>query len=390
MSLAGQVSLLATRIGAEIKSVRSVMLQSLAVGTVTTGAAGSNAAVTIAGTAPTQTINFTIPQGAAGTVGAAAVTTSTSTTSMTIGTGSFVITTATALTLPVGQTVRIWNTGTPANYMVGQITAISGTSVTVSVTEIGGSGTLTAWTIAIGAFKGAVGSTGPTGQGLIAGGATGDVLRKASATDYATSWSTPTSASTASALMVRDANGRASVADPSLSTDIATKNYVDTKAPSLSSNFTNQDFGVGAPGQVAFTAANGMYFVPVRISGNCTITGIRFKKGTGVTAANVIGALYNSSGTLVANSATAGTAEGTTAGVVVTCAFTAAYTAAPGLYYMAIIGSSTSADFYGWTTTNYLGPAQYAAQASFVVPASFTPVASTTLASVSVPQLATY
>lgn len=39
-----------------------------------------------------------------------------------------------------------------------------------------------------------------------------------------------TSLSTASTLVKRDANGRASVADPSASTDIATKNYADTKA----------------------------------------------------------------------------------------------------------------------------------------------------------------
>lgn len=42
-----------------------------------------------------------------------------------------------------------------------------------------------------------------------------------------------TSASTASRVIVRDANGRASVVDPSASTDIATKNYVDTRAPKI-------------------------------------------------------------------------------------------------------------------------------------------------------------
>lgn len=42
---------------------------SLSVGTVTTGAAGSDAVVTIAGTAPNQTISFTIPQGIQGIQG---------------------------------------------------------------------------------------------------------------------------------------------------------------------------------------------------------------------------------------------------------------------------------------------------------------------------------
>ncbi|WP_249873000.1 hypothetical protein, partial [Oceanobacillus saliphilus] len=39
----------------------------LSVGTVTTGAAGSNAAASITGTAPAQVVNFTIPRGNAGT-----------------------------------------------------------------------------------------------------------------------------------------------------------------------------------------------------------------------------------------------------------------------------------------------------------------------------------
>lgn len=42
---------------------------SLSIGTVTTGAAGSSASATITGTAPTQTLNLTIPQGAAGAGG---------------------------------------------------------------------------------------------------------------------------------------------------------------------------------------------------------------------------------------------------------------------------------------------------------------------------------
>lgn len=42
---------------------------SLSIGTVTTGAAGSSAAATITGTAPNQTLNLTIPRGDAGTGG---------------------------------------------------------------------------------------------------------------------------------------------------------------------------------------------------------------------------------------------------------------------------------------------------------------------------------
>jgi hypothetical protein len=134
----------------------------LSIGTVTTGSAGSQAAASITGTAPTQTLNLTIPTGPTGSTGPTPVTTTTSATSTTIATGSLVFTTAAAMSVPVGDTLRIWNTGTPANYMVGQITAISGTSVTVNVTETGGSGTFTAWTLAQGAFKGATGGSGTT------------------------------------------------------------------------------------------------------------------------------------------------------------------------------------------------------------------------------------
>lgn len=69
MSLAGNINLLATAIGQQIKTIKTNMLQSLSIGTVTTGAAGSNAAATITGVAPNQVLNLTIPQGAAGAGG---------------------------------------------------------------------------------------------------------------------------------------------------------------------------------------------------------------------------------------------------------------------------------------------------------------------------------
>jgi len=75
----------------------------------------------------------------------------TSTTSLTIGTGSKTLTTQTGKNFQVGQFVTVANTATPANYMVGQVTGYNtGTgSLTVNVTVVGGSGTYTAWTIAI-------------------------------------------------------------------------------------------------------------------------------------------------------------------------------------------------------------------------------------------------
>ena len=73
--------------------------------------------------------------------------TGTSTTSLAVGTGSKTLTTQSGKNWYVGQAVRISNTATPANYMDGQVTSYSGTSLVVSVGSVGGSGTFTAWTI---------------------------------------------------------------------------------------------------------------------------------------------------------------------------------------------------------------------------------------------------
>ena len=89
------------------------------------------------------------------TVGTSAVNASTnggsSTTSLAIGTGSKTLTTQTGKTWFIGQFVIIAMTMTPANYMIGQITAYdSGTgSLTVNVTAFGGSGTYSTWTISV-------------------------------------------------------------------------------------------------------------------------------------------------------------------------------------------------------------------------------------------------
>jgi hypothetical protein len=49
--------------------------------------------------------------------------------------------------LTVGSSVLIYSTASPTNYMVATITSYSGTSLVVTATGSGGSGTLSAWTI---------------------------------------------------------------------------------------------------------------------------------------------------------------------------------------------------------------------------------------------------
>lgn len=79
-----------------------------------------------------------------------------SATSITIGTGSKVFTTAATLSILVGDRVRVYSRATPGslgasvatgNIMIGTVTAYAGTSLTVNVTSTNGAGTLTDWNI---------------------------------------------------------------------------------------------------------------------------------------------------------------------------------------------------------------------------------------------------
>lgn len=80
----------------------------------------------------------------------------TSTTSIAVGTGSKVFTTQSTLGIVVGDRVRVYSLATPGslgpstatgNIMIGTVTAYSGTTLTVNVTSVNGSGTLTDWRI---------------------------------------------------------------------------------------------------------------------------------------------------------------------------------------------------------------------------------------------------
>ena len=58
-----------------------------------------------------------------------------------------------------------------------------------------------------------VAPTGATGPGVPTGGATNDILKKTSSTNYDTAWETPTSTATASTIVRRDASGGAAFDD---------------------------------------------------------------------------------------------------------------------------------------------------------------------------------
>ncbi len=83
-----------------------------------------------------------------------------STTSLAIGTGSKVFTVLADLSLNSGQFILIASDADTTDYMWGQIVSYSGTTLTVTVSAIGGSGTLADWTMYLTGERGATGATG--------------------------------------------------------------------------------------------------------------------------------------------------------------------------------------------------------------------------------------
>lgn len=82
--------------------------------------------------------------------------------SVTIGTGSKTITVQSGKAYAIGQTLVAASAANPANFVAGQVTAYSGGSLTLNVTQTGGSGSMTDLVISMGAI---VSSTLPTQTG---------------------------------------------------------------------------------------------------------------------------------------------------------------------------------------------------------------------------------
>lgn len=93
----------------------------------------------------------------------AAKLTGTSTTSLAIAVASKVFTTQASKFFEAGRWLLATSDADPTNYMHGQVTSYSGTTLTLNVTNIGGSGTFADWTITVAGTRGATGATGATG-----------------------------------------------------------------------------------------------------------------------------------------------------------------------------------------------------------------------------------
>jgi hypothetical protein len=129
----------------------------IAAGTTTTGAPGTNASVSNSGTSLAAVFDFTIPSGK-GYGG-------TSTTSLAIGTGSKIFNgIGTGYAYAVGNYVRASSAAGGANFMEGFVTAYSGGNITINVTNKGGSGTFANWSLSIAGDPGDVGVASLNGQ----------------------------------------------------------------------------------------------------------------------------------------------------------------------------------------------------------------------------------
>ncbi len=86
--------------------------------------------------------------------------TATSSTSTLISTGSKTFTTQSGEQFIAGQFVTIASSANPTNYMYGQVTSYVGSSLTINVSVIGGSGTFADWLISLSGLQGNTGETG--------------------------------------------------------------------------------------------------------------------------------------------------------------------------------------------------------------------------------------
>lgn len=101
----------------------------------------------------------------------------TSTTSLTIGSGSKTFITQSGKSFSNGQFLIASSAANTANYMLGSVTSYSDTTLTLNVLTYGGSGVHADWNISL---SGTPGPQGPTGA---TGGGSGDVNGPASAID---------------------------------------------------------------------------------------------------------------------------------------------------------------------------------------------------------------
>lgn len=90
-----------------------------------------------------------------------------STTNSIVSTGTRTFALDTPTNFVVGMVVLAQSNASAANYMVGKVTAVSPTSITLGSTVVGGSGSPNSWTLTLSGYKGNTGTNGTQGiQGI--------------------------------------------------------------------------------------------------------------------------------------------------------------------------------------------------------------------------------
>jgi hypothetical protein len=197
-------------------------ISTLSVAGVSTGAPGSNASVTIGGTAPNQTLTFTIPRGATGQSGLDGdkykTTSSTNLLIPAIGT-TITLTVGTGLSYSTNQTVLISND--ISSHIHAEINSYNPATgvMTAVVTDTEGSGTYSSWVVNLSGAVGPAGTVGPAGPAGTAGPNTVTTSTTSNLTGYIFGNGTniagataASSAATPNTLVLRAADGTFSAA----------------------------------------------------------------------------------------------------------------------------------------------------------------------------------
>ncbi len=253
---------------------------SSATASASSATASANSATASAGSATTSAATATTLSGAA------------STTSLAIGTGAKAFTVAAGLAFQVGDFLLATSNANTANYMHGQVASYSGTTLTLTSANVGGSGTLSDWTIRRSGPLGPVGATGSqgaTGAGVTSLTTRGDLLAQgASAADrlaigaantvLTTAGTDPAWSTIATAMIADDAITLAKMAggtDGNLITYDASGNPAYVAAGSATQVLTSQGAGSvpvfaaaggGAPASVQVFTSSGTWNKPAGVT----------------------------------------------------------------------------------------------------------------------------
>jgi hypothetical protein len=158
----------------------------------------------------------------------------TSSSSVAIGTGSKTFSTFSSLPIQEGQWLIVSSDANPVtNYMTGQITSYTGSTLIINITQAFGSGTLSDWSMKLSGVEGEAGAAGATGSvsattAVVAATTSGASLQSSNNNDCIT-WGV---GGTANVALNADLSGASTYkginfVDPTSAQDLATKNYVD-------------------------------------------------------------------------------------------------------------------------------------------------------------------